>query len=211
MRRWSVDRGFLFSTVQTVQYRPAGIVSIVKTSPTRDRILDALQDILIEEGNSAVTLEAVAAAAGVSKGGLLYHFPSKAALMTGLVKRLADRAQDEFREATESEEGVVRTFLRTSIPESREEAELYWSIIAALRSKEDMSEESERLVRQLFDEWSRLLHEEVGDPVLAETIRLVGDGLYLSSIAGLSLPDTQVLTQLTDRLIAQVEAARNRD
>lgn len=186
-------------------------MSIVKTSPTRDRILDALQDILIEEGNSAVTLEAVAAAAGVSKGGLLYHFPSKAALMTGLVKRLADRAQDEFREATESEEGVVRTFLRTSIPESREEAELYWSIIAALRSKEDMSEESERLVRQLFDEWSRLLHEEVGDPVLAETIRLVGDGLYLSSIAGLSLPDTQVLTQLTDRLIAQVEAARNRD
>ncbi|WP_046471773.1 TetR/AcrR family transcriptional regulator [Allosalinactinospora lopnorensis] len=178
------------------------------SSTTRDRILDALQDILIEEGNSAVTLEAVAAAAGVSKGGLLYHFPSKAALMTGLVRRLSDRAEEEFREAAEGEEGVVHVFLRTSVPESREEAELYWSLIAALRSRDGMSEESGRLVRHIFDHWSQLLREEVGDPVLAETIRLVGDGLYLSAIMGLPQPEPEVVRRLTDRLIAQANEAR---
>lgn len=178
------------------------------SSSTRDRILDALQDILIEEGNAAVTLEAVAAAAGVSKGGLLYHFPSKAALLTGLIRRLSDMAQDEFREAVEGEEGVVRTFLRTSLPQSPQEAELYWAIIAALRSKEGMAQESERLVHHIFQEWSRLLHEEIDDPVLAEMIRLVGDGLYLTTIAGLPKPDPEIVRQLTDRLVAEAEGAR---
>ncbi|MFL1379120.1 TetR/AcrR family transcriptional regulator, partial [Nocardiopsis protaetiae] len=46
----------------------------MNASNTRDRILDALQEILVQEGYSSVTLEAVARAASVSKGGLLYHF-----------------------------------------------------------------------------------------------------------------------------------------
>ncbi|NYE46476.1 AcrR family transcriptional regulator [Spinactinospora alkalitolerans] len=180
----------------------------MSASTTRDRILDALQDILIEEGSSAVTLEAVAAAAGVSKGGLLYHFPSKTAMMTGLVRRLADRAEEEFGEAVETEGGVVRGFLRTSLPESSEEAALYWSIIAALRSKEDVSEEARRLIHHVFAQWSELLHQEIDDPVLAETIRLVGDGLYLTAIAGLPQPDPEVVRRMMDRLIEQADACR---
>lgn len=183
-------------------------MSKVSTGTTRDRILDALEGILIDEGASTVTLESVAAAAGVSKGGLLYHFPSKAELMAGLIRRLADRAEEEFREAETSGEGVVRTFLRTSRPASKHEAELYWSIIAALRSKEAMTDETRDLVRYFFEEWSRLLHEELDDPVLAETIRLVGDGLYLSSIAGLAQPDPETLRQVMDRLTAQADRAK---
>ncbi|GCB56911.1 hypothetical protein rerp_33190 [Rhodococcus erythropolis] len=48
---------------------------------TRDRILDALEKLLLVSGVAQVTLEGVAAEAGVSKGGLLYHFPSKEALL----------------------------------------------------------------------------------------------------------------------------------
>ncbi|GAA1096360.1 TetR/AcrR family transcriptional regulator [Nocardiopsis composta] len=185
-------------------------MSKVSATTTRDRILDALQDILIEQGFSAVTLEGVAAAAGVSKGGLLYHFPSKAAMMEGLIRRLSDLAQSEFREAAESGEGVVRVFLRTSLPQSAEEADVYGSIIAALRSKEGMSEASRDLVRNFFEEWSRLLHQELDDPVLAETIRLVGDGLYLSAVVGLPQPEPEVLQAVMDRLIEQADAARKR-
>lgn len=195
------------STVQTVQYRPAGKVSTVTASTTRDRILDALQEILVQEGGSAVTLEAVAAAAGVSKGGLLYHFPSKEAMVTGLVARLAGQAEDEFSEAKATAGGVVRTFLHTSVPQSSDAA-VYWSIIAALRSDEFVSEDARRHIHHIFAEWSTLLNEEIGDPVLAETIRLVGDGLYLSALAGLPQPDPAVVAELTDRLIAQADAAR---
>lgn len=201
------QRNAFFWTVQTVQYRPAGKVSNVKASLTRDRILDALQEILVQEGGSSVTLDAVAAGAGVSKGGLLYHFPSKEAMFTGLVQRLVQQAENEFAEARAVEGGVVRAFLATSVPQSSEAA-VYWSIIAALRSNELVSEEASRLVGHVFAEWSALLKEEIGDPVLAETIRLVGDGLYLSALAGLPLPDAEALDALTGRLIEQADAAR---
>jgi AcrR family transcriptional regulator len=51
-------------------------------SATRDRLLDAFEGLLIAHGPRAATLDAVAAAAEVSKGGLLYHFPSKSSTST---------------------------------------------------------------------------------------------------------------------------------
>ncbi len=43
-----------------------------------------------------MTLEAVAARAKVSKGGLLYHFPSKEAIVLGMVSRIASIVQERF-------------------------------------------------------------------------------------------------------------------
>ncbi|MEU0492675.1 TetR/AcrR family transcriptional regulator [Nocardiopsis sp. NPDC006139] len=180
----------------------------MNTSNTRDRILDALQEILIREGYSSVTLEAVARAASVSKGGLLYHFPSKAAMLTGLIERLSVLAEQEFREAVEGEEGVVRVFLRTSLPQSSEERELYWAIIAALRGQDDMPPEAFAHVQDLFDRWRRLLHEELEDPVLAEIILRAGDGLYLSDIVGLPSADPALLQAVIDRLAAESDRVR---
>lgn len=180
----------------------------MSTSNTRDRILDALQDILISDGYSSVTLELVARTAEVSKGGLLYHFPSKAAMMVGLMERIRAMAEEEFQEAVVSEEGVVRYFLRTSLPQSTQERELYWAVIAALRSKEDIPPEAATLVKELFDRWGELLHTELTDPVLAETIRLAGDGMYMSSIAGLGQPDPELTSQVIDRLVEASDRVR---
>lgn len=185
-------------------------MSIVNASNTRDRILDALQEILVREGYTSVTLEAVARAASVSKGGLLYHFPSKAAMLTGLIARLSVLAEEEFREAVEGEEGVVRVFLRTSLPQSSEERELYWAVIAALRGQDDMPPEAFAHVQNLFDRWRRLLHEELEDPVLAEIILRAGDGLYLSDIIGLPAADPALHQGMIDRLVAESDLVRRK-
>ncbi|WP_436886980.1 TetR/AcrR family transcriptional regulator [Nocardiopsis dassonvillei] len=182
----------------------------MNASNTRDRILDALQGILVREGYPAVTLEAVARAASVSKGGLLYHFPSKAAMLTGLVDRLSALAEQELREAVEGEEGVVRVFLRTSLPQSPEERELYRAIIAALRGRDDVPQEAFAHVRDMFDRWRVLLHEELEDPVLAEIILRAGDGLYLSDILGLPSADPELRQAMTDRLVAESDRVRRR-
>jgi AcrR family transcriptional regulator len=50
-------------------------------------LLDAAEVIVTEQGAAHLTLDAVAERAGVSKGGLLYHFPSKEALLEGLMAR----------------------------------------------------------------------------------------------------------------------------
>ena len=55
--------------------------------PARDRLLDAAERVVVESGATHLTLDAVAKSAGVSKGGLLYHFPSKEALLEGMLAR----------------------------------------------------------------------------------------------------------------------------
>jgi AcrR family transcriptional regulator len=56
-----------------------------------DRILDAAEQLVGDEGVRNLTLDAVAHLAGVSKGGLLYHFPSKDALLAGMIERHIDQ------------------------------------------------------------------------------------------------------------------------
>jgi AcrR family transcriptional regulator len=56
----------------------------------RDRILDAAEQLVAEQGASNLTLDAVAQAAGVSKGGLLYHYPNKDALLAAMIERHCD-------------------------------------------------------------------------------------------------------------------------
>ncbi len=56
-------------------------------SNSRDGILSVAEAILVERGGSALTIDAVAKAAGLSKGGVLYHFPSKACLVEALIER----------------------------------------------------------------------------------------------------------------------------
>lgn len=52
---------------------------------SREEILDAARVVLLRSGAAAMTLEAVAKEAGMSKTGLYYYFPSKDALVFELV------------------------------------------------------------------------------------------------------------------------------
>jgi AcrR family transcriptional regulator len=77
-------------TVQTVQLQGCFRVSAkpqIRAS-SRERILDAAAELVRELGSGHLTLDAVAERAGLSKGGLLYNFPSKDALLQGMLERL---------------------------------------------------------------------------------------------------------------------------
>lgn len=62
-------------------------------TPARDRILEAAERVVAEVGAARLTLEVVAQSAGVSKGGLLYHFPSKESLLSALAQRYVDNME----------------------------------------------------------------------------------------------------------------------
>jgi AcrR family transcriptional regulator len=61
----------------------------------RDRILDAAEAVILESGGRNFTLDAVAAHAGISKGGLVYSFATK----DDLVHAALEREMARFREA----------------------------------------------------------------------------------------------------------------
>lgn len=74
-------------------------------SPARERILEAAERVVGELGAARMTLDGVAQAAGVSKGGLLYHFPSKESLMGALAKRYVESMSDCVQQAKIGTEG----------------------------------------------------------------------------------------------------------
>lgn len=168
---------------------------------TRERILAAVRDLLAAGGPSGVTLEAVAARAGISKGGLLYHFPSKADLYLGLLESVRDSVAAEMgRRAAAGD--AARAYLDYAAPESEDEAEFFTSLIAAVRTGEDADPKALGLLADSFRAWEDPMRAAVADPVQAEIIRLVGIGLYLGATAGLPQPEPDLLAEVFDRLLS---------
>ncbi|MGY6409609.1 MAG: TetR/AcrR family transcriptional regulator [Alkalilacustris sp.] len=64
-----------------------------RATDTRARLLRAAEALARRDGPGHLSLDAVAAEAGVSKGGLLYHFPSKTRLLEALVEEHLQRME----------------------------------------------------------------------------------------------------------------------
>ncbi len=60
-------------------------------SKTRQRILDAAQQQVMERGFAATSVDAIQSAAGISRGTFFYHFASKDALAVALIERYAEQ------------------------------------------------------------------------------------------------------------------------
>lgn len=164
----------------------------------RDRVLDALQEILLTEGIAAATLEAVAERAGVSKGGLLYHFRSKEALYDGLLDRLRASSQADAAELRAEPGSAIEQFLRGS---TQAEDQLTAELLAVLRLVGVPEVDALVAVRDALHAGVDVVAEQVADPVAARLIQLVGDGLYLHTLLGSGRGelDDQVIARLVER------------
>lgn len=164
-------------------------------------MLDAYETLLIEHGASGTTLDAVAAAAAVSKGGLLYHFASKDALAEGLLTRLRERSAADAHDIRSAPDGATAYYVRTSAPD-KAQAGLARSYLATLRLADGSpagKAARDTLALVDADGYAALL-TELGDPVLAMLAQLVGDGLYLRTLAGTPLPEGVTVADLLDRM-----------
>lgn len=65
----------------------------MKSTPSVDRICQAAVRVASRDGLLSMTLDNVAKEAGISKGGVMYHFPTKELLMTAMMKFFGERAE----------------------------------------------------------------------------------------------------------------------
>ena len=63
------------------------------TTITKDKICEAAMQLAIRDGLLAMTLENVAKQAGISKGGVMYHFPSKDELVRGVLDYFSEQCE----------------------------------------------------------------------------------------------------------------------
>ncbi len=94
-----------------------------RTAETRARLLDATIECLVELGYAGTTTTEVADRAGVSRGAMLHHYPTKEELVLAAVEHLFHRRNQEF----------LAAFARVPKNADRPAAalELLWKIIGS--------------------------------------------------------------------------------
>jgi len=76
--------------------RPERRTQEERSASTRQRLLDATLESLVEVGYAATSTTAVCARAGLSRGAQLHHYPTKADLVIAAVAHLAKRRAAEL-------------------------------------------------------------------------------------------------------------------
>jgi AcrR family transcriptional regulator len=157
---------------------------------TRDGILDAAEMIVLDIGAAHMTLDAVAEKAGISKGGLIYHYPGKDALLAAMVSRLLQRfAEQQVRAAMDLPEDSKRgltAYVIASFTDTEQTKNISAALLAAAANNPKLLEP----VREYFREWFARLEDFGLGFERAAVISLAVDGLWLLELLQLS-PLTQ--------------------
>ncbi len=178
----------IFLTVPSGLYRLyfKGVSFISPRPNSYDTIIDAAGAVVIEAGASHMTLDAVAAKAGVSKGGLLHHFPTKVALLEAMIKRQIKIKQDARKKISEElPDGPTRQlkgFLLSVLYRDRGSDRLGASLLAAVAHNPRLNEPVREIVKEVYGEFASpgVKFER------AAIIALAADALWMQEMLSIS-------------------------
>lgn len=155
---------------------------------SRDRILAAAAEVTRETGAASLSLDAVAHRAGISKGGLLYNFPTKAKLMQALVEHyLKDCEATLYGERTNEKTpapNLLAAYIEMAVQECGQNQPSAAGVLAAMAEDPDFLNPIRDFKRRLLD---RLKAES------PDTARLIVAFLVLEGLRSLKLFDMDIL------------------
>ena len=149
----------------------------------RDKALDSGLDLL--RRGTPLSLDSVARAAGLTKPGLMYHFPTKVTLMTALVDRVVDRCEGEL-------EWHLPAGTTSPTTKERLAAYLRWSLVSPHDGADLVMLGDPRLRDRMIARWSERLQpwveipEDLPAPDRARLhlVRLAADGAWFADSSG---------------------------
>jgi AcrR family transcriptional regulator len=168
--------------------------------------LEAAEAIVVDEGAARLTIDAVAERSGVSKGGVLYHFPSKEALLEGMLAFHMERT-DARREALYATipagparqlRGEIQFLLGPRDPDEQVRAA---AILAIIANQPDLMKSLRERQRKRFDD----LASAPGSFERRALVLLAADGLFLMELLRASPFTAAERGALVDELLDQAE------
>lgn len=170
-------------------------------SHSPDDYLDAALRVIAEEGALRVTLAQVAEAAGVSKGGLLHHYPNKDALLKALLARefaVFKAAVEQQAERVGPAPGFrTRALITVSFATPGSGQSLLLSVLTAVF-------ERPALLDAFRAEWTAyrqsFLHDGLPE-AQALLVQFALDGLYFAELLGLEPPTGNLRNDLHQTLL----------
>lgn len=152
----------------------------------RDAVLDAAEAVVVRDGAARLTLDAVAAEAGISKATVLYDYKSKQALIRAVSERRVDEERAKLDEAVSARQGEanarIKAFIATIAHGIDCKAQTVGiNLCAAASLDAELRRGWEKLVS---DELTRVLQTST-DPRQAQIAFLAVQGLKLMEFLGL--------------------------
>jgi AcrR family transcriptional regulator len=193
---------------------------MMATMVTKDKICEAAMKVVIGDGLLAMTLDNVARQAGISKGGVMYHFPGKEELVRGvldyfsqqcetmLMRRVADDPEPRLRWA--------RCMLDCVFPESPDSdarsdageisSEVLSRFFMAMLAGAVTSPASMLPLRDLATRMRKRFMSDPNDGMEQILVWLAIDGLFLWQFMGLIESNDPMIAQVGETLRAMIRA-----
>jgi AcrR family transcriptional regulator len=168
------------------------------SSTTRTTILEAANRVVLEKGIGALTLDAAALEAGVSKGGLLYHFPSKNKLIEGMIELLIAEFDSTLEmELAKTNGDWLSAYIRASFQSNPKLDKVGSALFAAVANNFELLEP----LRAHYAQWQDKVTEYAASAEIGTIIRLAIDGLWVSDLLDFAPPASATRKKMLTALL----------
>lgn len=170
----------------------------------RAQLLQAASDIATDHSVQAVTLDAVAERAGVTKGALQYHFANKQGLLDALFEQTLEHFESQMKEriAADREDphgANARAYLHATLDETNPAAStnVLRVLVAAMMTDPEIRERYATPMRK----WTRPDPLPIEQAARLMICRLAADGLWISDLLGYQ----DMSPEMRDEVVRQIE------
>lgn len=170
-------------------------------SSISERILDVANKVIAEKGLTHFTLDEVAKEAGISKGGLLYHYPSKDKLIKGLIENYISMFESKLAEREQSISKIsvnnwLIPYINEQFDQTKFDSTSMYGLLAAVAVNHDLLQP----VLEKRKQWLEKVNQS-RDPIMAMIISFACDGIAFSNLLGLEAFPSDTKSKLMERLI----------
>lgn len=153
---------------------------------TRAEIIDMAIEVAADQGAMGLTLDAVVARLPFSKGALLHHFPTKLALLEGVIDHLAGQMTAQVLEEAARDPNPygrnARAYLRATVNDPVTERDVSIGRAALVACAVEPG-----LIKRWRAAMRTLAEDDPVDPAGRDDalmLRLIADGLWMSDLFG---------------------------
>lgn len=187
---------------------------MTRTRDTKRKILEAAARVATEKGIQALKLETVAIEAGISKGGLFYHYKTKEELLSAMVQAFVEVTEKRVASVTaqDSDPGAwVRGFLDACL--TREDAAVgsYSRLSVAIMAAAGSDKALLKPLNERQKHWRAALNDSGIDPAVAHIIRFAADGLWINDILDVPILDESERRAVYAELLRMSYANRQKE
>ncbi len=171
----------------------------------REAVLDLAEAIVCKQGISALTIDAVAKAAGISKGGVQSCFGTKAALIDALFTRFGQAYEHRFREVASLDDdpiGQVRAHVEATFGSDKVSSSKAAGLLAALLQSPQDLDSTLTWYRERLRNW------QLGEPGHQQALLafLATEGAFMLRYFGLMEMDDALWQRVLQQMRALLDA-----